>query len=76
MAKILLDGGIDVNAADDSGVTALRIGVQEGHLELVRLIFDTGKVDGSIVSNALSLLLPLADQTGHREVFQYLYDMR
>ena len=45
---------------------------KRAHLEIVRLIFDTGQVDESILSNALSLLSRLAKGRNHNDVFRFL----
>ena len=71
MARILIKGGIDIHTRDDKGTTPLRIGVQEDHLEFVRLIFDA---DENTANNSLSSLLRLAEHMGHDNMFQFLFD--
>ena len=72
MARILLEGGIDVNAENNHGATALRIGVQENHLEFVQTIFETGEVDTNVPSNNVSLLLQMANQFGYENMVTFL----
>ena len=76
MSRVLLARGIDVNALNNSGVTALRIAVLRGHLEIVKLIFETGEVEASIESNDISMLLELAELMRHDLIISFLSERR
>lgn len=41
-AKLLIEGGADVDVADESGVTALLRATYRGHAEVVRVLLDAG----------------------------------
>ena len=48
VAKLLIDGGADVNIRDDRGVSPLATAAGCGHLEVVQVLLDHPKTDPDI----------------------------
>lgn len=48
MAKLLMDGGADVNIKDDRGVAPLATAAGCGHLDVVQVLLDHPKTDPDI----------------------------
>jgi ankyrin repeat protein len=40
--RLLVDGGVDLNAVDKDGKTALMYALRDGNMEVVRLLVDGG----------------------------------
>ena len=45
MAKLLVDGGADVNVRDDSGVAPLAVAVACGHTDVLKVLLDHPDID-------------------------------
>ena len=72
--KELLDKGIDVNAANTYGATALASAADRGHLEVVKLLLERGANPNT--QDTFYKLKPLswAAQRGHMEIVRLLLD--
>ncbi len=42
IARLLIDNGVDVNAVNEDGVTAIRMAIFNGHQDLVQLLIENG----------------------------------
>ena len=45
MAKLLVDGGADVNVRDDNGVAPLAVATGCGHMDVLRVLLDHPDID-------------------------------
>ena len=73
VAKLLLDHGADVAAADSNGVTALMAAAQHGHAEVEKLLLDHGADVAAADSYGYTVLIHAA-HGGHEEVTKLLLD--
>ena len=71
MAKLLLEQGADVRAAEDDGSTALMLPAQGGHEAVAQLLLQHG-ADVAAANNDGATALMLAAQGGHEAVAQLL----
>ncbi len=69
--KTLLDKGADVNAKAPTGVTALMMASQSGHVDVVRALL-AAKADVNAKTPIGDTALLLASQQGHAEVVKLL----
>lgn len=67
----VLARGADVNACDDSGVTALMVAAYHGRLEMVRALLEQGAELNAANSEGLTAAM-LADDAGHEEIVRHL----
>eukprot|EP00894_Picocystis_sp_ML_P002319 jgi/Pico_ML_1/52836/g3485.t1 len=65
--QMALDGGADVNAADDLGRTALHMASANGHEALVQMLLDAGS-DVGVVNTEKNTPLHWACLNGHERV--------
>ena len=63
--------GYDVNAGDDSGVTALMVAAYHGRLEMVRALLEHGAELNAANNEGLTAAM-LADDAGHEETVRHL----
>lgn len=69
LAKLLLDGGADINAKDDSGYTALFSATSDGNLDLMQFLIDNGaKVNARDFSRPNPFKNPLAKAIDLRNI--------
>jgi ankyrin repeat protein len=68
---LLLDKNADVNAADNSGQTALMLASKEGYSGIVQMLLDK-KADANAKDKNGRTALMLASQGGHEEVKKLL----
>ena len=72
-ARLALDGGADVNRADEDGVTPLFVACQQGHVDVARLLLDNGaEVDRTNRNGPTPLFV--ACQNGHVDAARLLLD--
>ena len=45
MAKLLVDGGADVNVRDDNGVAPLAVATACGHMDVLKVLLDHPDID-------------------------------
>ena len=77
MVILLLEGGIDVNTRMNvGGFTPLYVAVQEGHLDIVLTIVETGKVDTSIEKNNPDMLIQVAEHFQREQMAEFLTDWK
>jgi len=67
----VLGRGADVNACDDSGVTALMVAAYHGRLEMVKALLEHGAELNAANSEGLTAAM-LADDAGHEETVRHL----
>ena len=71
MAKLLLDGGADVDQANNNGATPLLISSQQGHQGVMTLLLaKSAKVDRARSSGATALFM--GSKNGHQEAVKLL----
>jgi len=71
--EILVEKGVDVNAQDNDGDTALMIAVREGHTEVVKLLIEVG-ADVNAQDSDGDTALMTASRGGYLDVVQLLID--
>ena len=72
-ARLALDGGADVNRANEDGVTPLFIACQQGHVDVARLLLDRGaEVDQATEDGVTPLYHACAN--GHVDVARLLLE--
>ncbi|XP_076082646.1 cyclin-dependent kinase 4 inhibitor C-like [Mytilus galloprovincialis] len=72
--KLCLQNGADIDYRDGSGQTALMKAAMYGHLEICRLLIDTGcKIDITAKYNGWTALM-FAASGGHLEICRLLID--
>jgi hypothetical protein len=64
--------GLDINAVDNNGYTALHIAAEEGNLEVVKVLFEFEEFDINAVDNDGYTALRIAAEDGNLEVFKAL----
>ena len=64
--------GIDVNVQDYNGDTCLHDAARFSHLNIAKIIVDTGKANLSVVNNAGMTPAALARDHGHAEMAEFL----
>ncbi|MCE9507945.1 MAG: inorganic diphosphatase [Alphaproteobacteria bacterium] len=65
--QALLDGGLDINAMDDAGRTALTVAALRGHADVVKFLIDKGaKVDEKNVRGNTALMI--AEMVGFKDI--------
>lgn len=69
--KTLLAKGVDVNAKDNYGATALMYAFQDGHSEIVKTLLDNG-ADVNAKDNNGKTALMAASLKGHSEIVKTL----
>jgi ankyrin repeat protein len=76
LASELIDRGAEIDAIDNGGLTALRVAVEHGQLETVKMLISRGArtdiishVDGMSLTNVALI-------QGHDEVFEYLQEIQ
>ncbi len=69
--QALLDKGVDVNAKDNHGFTALIWAAKGGHTEAVQALLDKG-ADVNARDNTGKTALMIAASRGHKEIVQLL----
>lgn len=69
--RTVLARGADVNACDDSGVTALMVAAYHGRPEMVRALLEQGAELNAANSEGLTAAM-LADDAGHEEIVRHL----
>src|SRR5579863_7134139 len=69
--EALLAGGVNVNAANHAGATALMIASQHGHLDVVRTLLDKGASVNACDPDGESALA-IASQHGQSDVVKLL----
>ena len=67
----VLGRGADVNACDDSGVTALMVAAYHGRLEMVKALLEHRAELNAANSEGLTAAM-LADDAGHEEIVRHL----
>ncbi len=67
----LLARGVDVNASNEAGVTALMVAAYHGRLEMVRALADHGANLNAMDSDGFTAAM-LADHSGHEEIVRTL----
>ena len=72
-ARLLLEGGASVEAADSGGATALLIASEEGHLDCVRLLVEAGAATDRADAEGCTPLL-IASQEGQLEISRLLVE--
>jgi hypothetical protein len=72
--KELLDKGVDVNAANSYGGTALAFACDRGHLEVIKLLLDRGANPDTQDTFYKSKPVVWAAQKGHTEIVKLLLD--
>jgi len=68
---VLLSQGADVNAADQSGLTALHAAAAMGRTEAVRLLVESGADVAQLTASGLTAL-SIAEAGGHAEIADFL----
>jgi ankyrin repeat protein len=72
--RMLLKEGVDINAVDENGETALMIAIRAGaDIEIVRLLVES-KADLNLKNKRGETALSLAIKKGHNEIVQLLRD--
>ncbi|CAK8994193.1 unnamed protein product [Durusdinium trenchii] len=71
VVRLLLEAGVDKDAADTDGWTALHIAAENGHSEVVRLLLEAG-ADKDAADTDGSTALHFAARNGHLKVVQLL----
>jgi ankyrin repeat protein len=74
IAKVLLEGGADPNfgiRTQDSELHPLQLTVINGHLPLVKLLFESGS-DPAVSNTQKPSLFALAERQGHHAITRYL----
>ena len=61
-ARLLLEGGAGVGAADSGGATALLLASEGGHLECVRLLQQAGAATSQAMENGVTPLFIACDK--------------
>ena len=59
MAKLLIEGGADVNISDDDGVVPLATAAALGHMDVVRVLLDHPSIDPNIEVHACTCISPV-----------------
>ncbi|CAE7943955.1 ANKRD50, partial [Symbiodinium sp. KB8] len=63
----------DVHGRNDNGITALIMASQRGHMEIVRMLLDTGAGENLLSNNGVTALMA-ASHIGHMEIVRMLLD--
>lgn len=71
VVRLLLEKGVDIDARDEGGRTALPIAAENGHEEVVRLLIDNG-ADINARDKGNRTTLPIAAEKGHEEIVRLL----
>lgn len=72
--RSLADAGVNLNAATEKGLTALMLSSLQGHIEVVRLLLTSKKVDVNAKDVSGTTSLMAASKRGHAEVVKLLLD--
>ena len=72
--KECINNGMDKDAKDKYGCTALHKASGNGHLEIVQYLIETGHVDKEAKSNDGETALHYATRNGHLKIVQYLVE--
>ena len=68
---LLLAQGADINAADQSGLTALHAAAAMGRTEVVRTLIESGADSTQLTASGLTALA-IAEAGGHAEIGDFL----
>jgi ankyrin repeat protein len=71
VVRLLLERGADINAGDDSDITALQYAAEEGHEEVVSILLSCGADSSRRGSSGLTALI-LSSFSGRLDVVQHL----
>lgn len=68
----LLSRGAEIDAADDGGLTALRVAVQHGEFETVKMLMERGARSDLVAHKDKLSLIDVALVEGHLNIVHYL----
>ena len=71
MVHFLLEAGMDIEATEEAGATALYLAAENGQLPVVQCLIDAG-ADKNAADEAGATALYTAAQYGHADVVGYL----
>jgi len=71
---LLLEHGAGINAADQSGLSALHAAAAMGRTEVVRLLVESGADPRQLTANGLTAF-SIAEAGGHAEIADFLRDL-
>lgn len=72
--RSLADSGVNLNAATEKGLTSLMLASLQGHLEVVRLLLNSKKVDVNAKDVTGTTSLMAASKRGHVDVVKLLLE--
>ena len=73
LVKLLLDAGIEINARDQNGTTALMNAALQGQTQVVKLLIERG-ADVNLRDKHRTSALLMASHEGHVEIAKLLID--
>lgn len=71
IVRLLMEKGADVNATNDTGITALMCGAQKGYHDIVKILLEDG-ADINLAGQGGSTALGLAENSGHKAIVDLL----
>ena len=74
VVRLLIERGVEINAKDDAGRTALMFAARKGHEAVVRLLTERGDVEINAKDKEGKIVLMYAAEEGHEAVVRLLIE--